>query len=64
MVDHLQPDTNPLHGDKHYRFLYLAKREKLTRTLEDPKIKTILGVALTIFPSLVAGALLYMWLTL
>jgi len=45
-------------------FLYLAKSEKLARTLEDPKIKTILGIALTIFPSLVAVVLMYMWLML
>jgi hypothetical protein len=45
-------------------FLYLVKSEKLTKTLENPKIKIILGIALTIFPFLVAGVLLYMWLML
>jgi hypothetical protein len=40
-------------------FLYLVKSEKLTKTLKNPKIKIILGIALTIFPFLVAGVPVY-----
>lgn len=42
--------------------LYFTKREKLTKTLKNPKIRMLLIITFTTVPILIAGGVLYMWL--
>jgi hypothetical protein len=64
MVDRLQPDTNPLHGDKYDQFSISGKKRKTYQDFEKPEDKNNPRNRLNNISFLVAGALLYMWLTL